>query len=472
MTLNIGASKFTEPSSSTTPRIKSFFSEASKTLVENSEVNPTTDAPYDKTITQENVSKQVKTDKEQSSVSTPRINSFFSKASTTVHRNNEIEGISTMDALSHENDSKCVEFDKGQSSTSPPMINSFFSKASTTLNRNNDIETIPTMDALTQENNSKCDEFDEEQSSASTLRINSFFSKAFKALDRNSETEPAPTTASPCDKTVVHGNVSNNYGYDVDQKVVKLVRDPTVRALFVSGSSSSKYEMSKTEQERSLEVSPKRKVKCLATRLDSPNVGIKHFLVQKEAARDGEACQTGKWCNPYHGCRIDKSVLNSLPEQIQREIKSSFGNYCEPEIAQQNAVVAPSHVDEGGKLRDSERVQGMNIGLKELYADSLYSMKILPSIDLKEEKAASTSYSYSVNPNEGTEGDRIECEKCGKDINVWEMPVHLDYHFAKELELAEYTHSNSIELSSSDSIKEPPKKKKKSSGSIMSFLSK
>ncbi|KAG2457932.1 DNA polymerase eta-like [Polypterus senegalus] len=37
-------------------------------------------------------------------------------------------------------------------------------------------------------------------------------------------------------------------------------------------------------------------------------------------------------------------------------------------------------------------------------------------------------------PNSIAVEDLVECEKCGKDILVWEMPEHADYHFAVELQ--------------------------------------
>nr|2I5O_A Chain A, DNA polymerase eta [Homo sapiens] len=30
--------------------------------------------------------------------------------------------------------------------------------------------------------------------------------------------------------------------------------------------------------------------------------------------------------------------------------------------------------------------------------------------------------------------DQVPCEKCGSLVPVWDMPEHMDYHFALELQ--------------------------------------
>lgn len=40
----------------------------------------------------------------------------------------------------------------------------------------------------------------------------------------------------------------------------------------------------------------------------------------------------------------------------------------------------------------------------------------------------------TIAPNPVASEDQIPCEKCGSLVPVWEMPEHMDYHFALELQ--------------------------------------
>ena len=142
--------------------------------------------------------------------------------------------------------------------------------------------------------------------------------------------------------------------------------------------------------------------------------------------------------NPYLGCEIDSAVLESLPEEIRREIKMS--------------------------LTRSNR--GAKKG-KEL--NGFFSPR--ESTSGKE----STSFNETPNicENDGFSDDDVDCtdlqkcEKCGQRLPDWEMPEHLDYHFALELQNVE---RNSTAAAKCDlSIDEPPKKKQRTT--IQSFFS-
>ena len=92
MSLHIGTSKFTEPSSVAMPRINSFFSKASKPVDQNErkdEICSTTDGPYDKNLTQEIDSKDSGCDKEPSLISKQSIKSYFSQEFKTLDVNNK-----------------------------------------------------------------------------------------------------------------------------------------------------------------------------------------------------------------------------------------------------------------------------------------------------------------------------------------------------------------------------------------------
>lgn len=140
--------------------------------------------------------------------------------------------------------------------------------------------------------------------------------------------------------------------------------------------------------------------------------------------------------NPYLGCEIDSAVLESLPEEIRREIKQS--------LAQRN------HGAKKGKVNSFFGARESTCGKE------------------------STSFNETPNiiENDGFSDDGEDltdlqkCEKCGQRFPDWEMPEHLDYHFAVELQNVE---RNSTAANKSDlSINEPPKKKQRTT--IQSFF--
>lgn len=144
--------------------------------------------------------------------------------------------------------------------------------------------------------------------------------------------------------------------------------------------------------------------------------------------------------NPYMGCEIDSAVLESLPEEIRQEIKQS--------LAQSNHG--------GKKAKEGNKFFGLqeSTGRKE-----------------------NTSHNETPNTfeNDGfsdgetlTKGctDLQKCEKCGQRLPDWEMPEHLDYHFAVELQKVERKSTAGANLNIS--INEPPKKKQRTT--IQSFF--
>ncbi|KAM6997604.1 DNA polymerase eta isoform 2-T2 [Tautogolabrus adspersus] len=58
-------------------------------------------------------------------------------------------------------------------------------------------------------------------------------------------------------------------------------------------------------------------------------------------------------------------------------------------------------------------------------------------------------------PNVATE-DLLTCERCGKEVLVWEMPEHHDYHFALDLQNSLSSSSGPTTNSSSSSVSETP----------------
>ena len=138
--------------------------------------------------------------------------------------------------------------------------------------------------------------------------------------------------------------------------------------------------------------------------------------------------------NPYLGCEIDSSVLESLPEEIRREIKQS--------------LVQRNHGAKKAKVNNFFGTQESTSG----------------------KESTSFNLTRNVIENDGFDDsasctDLQKCEKCGERFTEWEMPEHLDYHFALELQNVE---RNSTASNSDLSINEPPKKKQRTT--IQSFF--
>jgi len=139
--------------------------------------------------------------------------------------------------------------------------------------------------------------------------------------------------------------------------------------------------------------------------------------------------------NPYLECEIDFAVLESLPEEIRREIKQS--------LAQRNH------------------------GTKEAKVNNFFG----ESTSGKE--SASLNETPNIIENDGFSDDGEDCtdlqtcEKCEQRFPDWEISEHLDYHFAVELQNVE---RDSTAVDKSDlSVNEPPKKKQRTT--IQSFFS-
>ncbi|XP_052105521.1 DNA polymerase eta-like [Mytilus californianus] len=69
------------------------------------------------------------------------------------------------------------------------------------------------------------------------------------------------------------------------------------------------------------------------------------------------------------------------------------------------------------------------------------NMKSKPKVNLKQEekKRSSLDTFFQQSTQEKTENpknqsDLTSCEKCGKEIIVWELPEHMDFHFAQEIQ--------------------------------------
>jgi len=152
--------------------------------------------------------------------------------------------------------------------------------------------------------------------------------------------------------------------------------------------------------------------------------------------------------NPYQDCEIDSTVLESLPDDIRREIQQS--------LVRNNQNV--KRAKEGISFSGSKTMTTA----KETTSDSCLSKEA--------EFVPDSSSDYETHASDYNQEedctDFVTCEKCGTQLSRWEMPEHLDYHFALELQKLE---RNSSATTSSDTSKtEPPKKKQRTT--IQSFF--
>ena len=170
----------------------------------------------------------------------------------------------------------------------------------------------------------------------------------------------------------------------------------------------------------------------------SENKGTEAFLLEEHSneRKLKYSERPASRSNPYLGCEIDSAVLESLPEEIRREIKQS--------LVQRNHGAKKAKVNSFFGSRESTSGK--------------------ESTSLKETPNVTENDGFSDDSEDC--GDLQKCEKCGEKFPECEMPEHLDYHFAVELQNVE---RNSTTTTKSDlSINEPPKKKQRTT--IQSFF--
>lgn len=185
----------------------------------------------------------------------------------------------------------------------------------------------------------------------------------------------------------------------------------------------------------------------------SAKKGIKVFFSGKNSnerkAKNGERQDSS--LNPYQGCEIDSAVLESLPDEIRREIEQSLvrSNRRGKKTIEGNTFFGP-RVPSSGKESAPHNMFNKETSHSfesEGFSDGEAQMKNVCN------KMDDSTYLQ-------------QCEKCGESLPDWEMPEHLDYHFALELQKVE---RNSTAAAKSDfSTNEPPKKKQRTT--IQSFF--
>ena len=155
--------------------------------------------------------------------------------------------------------------------------------------------------------------------------------------------------------------------------------------------------------------------------------------------------------NPYQDCEIDSSVLESLPDDIRREIQQSFSVKNEPgKRAKEGGDFFGVHASSTEKRKRSEDNGNMAVTCNTA-SDIVFDAKM------------------QVIGRNRTGGctDLVKCDKCGESLSHWEMPEHSDYHFALELQQGERT--SSAATNTQVLVSEPPKKKQRTT--IQSFFS-
>lgn len=133
-------------------------------------------------------------------------------------------------------------------------------------------------------------------------------------------------------------------------------------------------------------------------------------------------------CNPYEGCAIDTSVLESLPPDIRFEIKQSLRKDKAGKEHKRNegirrffTPVPSTSGRNSSSLESTVETQSVTASSRKRKMPFCYEADAVSRVlDEKCQKM--------IDP------DMVECDKCGKLFSAWVMPEHLDYHFAKTLQ--------------------------------------
>ena len=124
-------------------------------------------------------------------------------------------------------------------------------------------------------------------------------------------------------------------------------------------------------------------------------------------------------------------MLDALPSHIQREIQQSLGE------GKDKASKKP----EGGIRRFfSSASNDKSVGKSSKHSSVRRSSKVedfFVRAGKRKRTSSDSREERSANP------DFVECDQCHEFISQWEMPEHLDFHFAKSLQYRDSEpHSN------------------------------
>lgn len=252
----------------------------------------------------------------------------------------------------------------------------------------------------------------EEVSETSTPSISSFFKKKTPAEITTNASEME--IVSPA--LILNGNVADEFSSCLQDKISECL-------------GSVKELTKRSETASNCQLNDKQSV---------TKKGIEAFF--SECGKSSKLKNELRKCrNPYQDCQIDSTVLKSSPDDIQREIRQSLvKSDLEQSPRKQEAKFFSSQA--------SSSVSGVR---KDAQAD------VDKAVD-----GARGSYS---NETDLGDDELVKCEKCRMKFSPWEMPEHLDYHFAVDLQNIERNSSETLRCSA-----EPPKKKQKTT--IQSFF--
>ncbi|XP_067019871.1 DNA polymerase eta-like [Acropora muricata] len=252
----------------------------------------------------------------------------------------------------------------------------------------------------------------EEVSETSTPSISSFFKKK----------TPAEITANASEMEIVssalilNGSVADEFSSCLQDKISEC-------------SGSNKELTKRSETASNCQLDDKQSV---------TKRGIEAFF--SECGKSSKLKDEQRKCrNPYQDCQIDCTVLKSLPDDIQREIRQSL---------------VKSDLERSPRKQEAKFFS--------LQASSSVS-RVCKDTQAEVDKVVDGARGSYSNETDLGDDELVKCEKCRMKFSPWEMPEHLDYHFAVDLQNTERNSSETLRCSA-----EPPKKKQKTT--IQSFF--
>lgn len=144
------------------------------------------------------------------------------------------------------------------------------------------------------------------------------------------------------------------------------------------------------------------------------------------------------------GTANPKNSISSLfqKKQIERGLQSMSCNVEESEVCSTTSTVSDPDIPVDSTNKEPDSNTSVNsVPYCDFQLDYDENDDLIPNPTEK-------SDSQSNVPAEVDKEDLCKCEKCGKDILVWEMPEHMDYHFAMTLQSSFSTSVNTPSISS------------------------
>ncbi|XP_039996080.1 DNA polymerase eta isoform X2 [Xiphias gladius] len=131
-------------------------------------------------------------------------------------------------------------------------------------------------------------------------------------------------------------------------------------------------------------------------------------------------------------------------KSLERSLQASASTPSEPETGHRPATV--------NKNEDSEDTVAVVSGLQEKSSSGFTSQQSLCE-ELRDELDSGPE--DNPHPPSVAREDLLNCERCGQEVLVWEMPEHNDYHFALDLQNSLSSSTSSAAVSTSSSSASP-----------------